>query len=468
MIETNSKIEAAGSAVHCPHIYRTGTLQYTLLGLVSLFTWLLWGDFCYIMLESVVPRLLPLALKDVGASNKLVGIMVGSVAGFMGIVFVPILAVISDRYRGKLGRRIPFLLWASPGTAIFLILIGYAKEVSSLIYGLFAHHVPIFTEAGVALFILCALIFVFQFFNTFMTAMYNCLVADVVPQQVMGRFMSLFRAVGTAGGFVFSRYIFGYAEAYRHEIFLGIAVIYILAFMLMCWRVKEGEYPQISENIRPGIFVSVSSYFKECFTHPLYIQFFLLNTFMGMTYSMQSFYIFFFRDTLALSLDEIGKLIGWIYLMIAVVSVPIGMLCDKIHPVRMNMISVALCAVGHFIMYLFVHDKASLYAVGIIAALPSAAWGISSIASAVILLPKAKFGQFISAMSMIIAIGNIVGNVVAGIFLDWVKDYRMIYVWYVVFELLATGSAVYVFYKWRKLGGSNMYVPPQVQEVESV
>ena len=89
-------------------IYEVGTLKYTNYGLVILFIWLLWGDFCYIMLESVIPRILPLLMKKLNASNQLIGFILGSLPSIIGITVMPVLGVISDRHRGRWGRRIRF------------------------------------------------------------------------------------------------------------------------------------------------------------------------------------------------------------------------------------------------------------------------------------------------------------------------------------------------------------------------
>ena len=42
--------------------FRVGTLQYTRSSLAMLFVWLLWGDFCFTLMETVVPSILPLKL----------------------------------------------------------------------------------------------------------------------------------------------------------------------------------------------------------------------------------------------------------------------------------------------------------------------------------------------------------------------------------------------------------------------
>jgi MFS family permease len=312
-----------------------------------------------------------------------------------------------------------------------------------------------------AVIILCSFIVVFQLFNTFMSAMYNCLVADVVPRELMGRFLALFRAVGTAAGFIFARYVFGkFGDTHRQEIFLYVGLIYLAAFMLMCWRVREGTYPPVVEPVRrTGPVQSVVLYFRECFTIPLYLNFFLMNMFMTMTTCMMSFYIFFFKDTLGMSMAQIGNLIGWIYLVTAICSIPMGFICDKVHAVRLVPLAIFFTCLGHLACWLFVYDVWTLYLVGLLSVPAGAAWGVSSITSGVMLLPKEKYGQFISAMGMLGAIGTIAGNLIAGAVFDSMGSYRLIYAWYTGFEALALVSAVLVYYGWKKHGGKQGYVP---------
>lgn len=50
-------------------IFRVGTLTYTKAALFSLFAWLLWGDFCFILMQTAAPSVLQLNLKEMGAST---------------------------------------------------------------------------------------------------------------------------------------------------------------------------------------------------------------------------------------------------------------------------------------------------------------------------------------------------------------------------------------------------------------
>src|SRR5688500_15202989 len=86
--------------------YRAGTLRYTFGGVAVLFGWLLWGDFCFTIFESIFGKFLPLYMKDLQASNTMIGVMTGSIGGIVNVLFLPNISMASDRHRGRWGRRI--------------------------------------------------------------------------------------------------------------------------------------------------------------------------------------------------------------------------------------------------------------------------------------------------------------------------------------------------------------------------
>ena len=67
-----------------PVLYRVGTLTYTRLQLIAVCAWMLYGIFCFCLMEALVPSLLPLSLKRFDASNTMIGILVGSIPGVTG------------------------------------------------------------------------------------------------------------------------------------------------------------------------------------------------------------------------------------------------------------------------------------------------------------------------------------------------------------------------------------------------
>ena len=125
----------------------------------------------------------------------------------------------------------------------------------------------------------------FQFFNLFVTSVYYYLFNDVVPQAYLARFMALFRIVGTCAGALYNYFILKYAYTHMQEIFLIAGLLYFVSFAVMCWKVKEGEYPPPPPNTdnKKGLKAAVKTYATECFTHRFYWFFFMANACFAMT-----------------------------------------------------------------------------------------------------------------------------------------------------------------------------------------
>ncbi|MEI7553378.1 MAG: MFS transporter, partial [Verrucomicrobiota bacterium] len=116
---------AAPAAPAGPKLYKVGTLTYTKTALLQVAFWMLWGDFIFQLLESM-PTVTPLLLRWHGASDLLIG-LAGSLSSVVSFLWYPVVATQSDRHRGPLGRRRPFLLWFAPPVLLSLMLLGAAK-----------------------------------------------------------------------------------------------------------------------------------------------------------------------------------------------------------------------------------------------------------------------------------------------------------------------------------------------------
>ena len=178
-------------------LYRTENLTYTLRGLLVLSFWLLWGDFAFNFFESVFGRFLPIYLKDLQASNTLIGVMGGSFAGLVNVLFLPGISRWSDDLRTKLGRRIPLLYVITPLTVGAVVAVGFAPEIGDWLFLHFSMYLPAsVTKVGLILGLMCVLTVSFHFFNMVLVNAYNWLIRDVVPLAVMSRFLAWFSIVG--------------------------------------------------------------------------------------------------------------------------------------------------------------------------------------------------------------------------------------------------------------------------------
>src|SRR4051812_43891299 len=193
--------------------WHVGSLSYSLPGLVNVFFWMLWGDFCLNLMDSgVQPNVIPLQLKKYGASMSAIGFLTGTVVEVMSIVMVVIISTWSDRHRGPLGRRMPFMLYATPPLAICLIAMGYSPQLA----GWLQHTMPgVFGGIAISSLVISVIAVTmvgYRFFDLFPQSVYWYLFADVIPQKVMGTFVSLFRVCSTAGVLFFNYFLLKHAE----------------------------------------------------------------------------------------------------------------------------------------------------------------------------------------------------------------------------------------------------------------
>ena len=446
-------------------VFSAGTLCYTRNGLVSLFGWLLWGDFAFTFFEAIFSRFLPLYLKDMQASNTLIGVMTGSIAGLVNVLFAPNFSQWSDRLRSRWGRRIPFLFWVTPITVVSLTVIGFAPELGEWLHGsVIGAWVPNLGKREMILTLMCIFVVSYHLFNMVLVNSYNWLLRDVVPENVMVRFLSWIRIVGTFASFVFLWLVFPHILTARKLVCSGIGVFYLISFMAMCWRVKEGEYPPPPERTKegPGVIRTYARYFVTALRLPIYRYYFAGNIIIGAaTSSAAPFMILFASKSLGLSMDNIGKIFAWGSLASGFAYIPMAWVCERIGALRITLISQCIYVVSCVLAYFLVRSANGWLIYSILIVIPSVAAGLGLMATTMALFPKESFGQFSSAVNVFGCGGAIVANYLIGVFMDLTNsNYRFVFVWSGIFFALGIFPLLVVYKHWKQHGGPHHYVPP--------
>jgi maltose/moltooligosaccharide transporter len=453
--------------------YSVGTLCYTKGALLKVMFWLLWGDFCLMIMESLLPNVVPLQLRWSGAHDSLVGFLSQGLPAFIGMMMNPFVGVQSDRHRGPMGRRRPFLLWSLVPVVVSLLLLGGAKPLGEMLHRVLVPVLgPGLTVPGCTIVWIGIAAIIFVVFNTYVMQVYQFLFADVVPKEVMGKFIGGYRAVGAMGSFAFNRWILGWVETHTLHIYALAAVLYASAFCLLVWQVKEGEYPPPPPREKkglPGVLNLLRTYFKECYSHKFYLSLYLVPFFFWFSIvPFQIFVVFFatkagqpgYAETLGLTLDAFGKVKGWTFFVQVPVFFLVGPLVDRFHPLRVAIVGLFLTGLSFFACHIFIRDAGSLLVW----------WIINQIATAIVvgayltllprLLPRQKYGQFFSANQIFGFSGVVLAPTLCGWLLEYVRDYRLIFIWCGICNLLAFIACVGLFIQWKRLGGDTHYTPP--------
>jgi len=308
----------------------------------------------------------------------------------------------------------------------------------------------------------------FHFFDEFVNSVFWYLFADVVPDELLGRFLALFRLVGTGAGALFQAFIFPHAETHMPHIFFGISILYLFGFTVMCWRVKEGEYPPPDDlGEKPSVFKQVKVYVTECFSHPIYIFMFLFTALFYSANVVNFGQIIFIRDAIKLSMKQIGMVGAAVAIVTMIFQYPSGWLVDKFHAVRITFITLIFMIPLDFFAFFYLRDLNTYI---ILAGLKLVVFGLHGAAGMplyVLVFPRDKYGQFASCNGMVRSTSLMLTGIFGAMFMDHFTNnsqnafgFRWMFIWMAACQALAAVALFIVFGIWKKRGGAKGYVPP--------
>ena len=457
------------------HIYHCGTLTYTKAGLVGLFGLLLWGDFCGMLMQTVIPSILPLKLKALGASNILIGGLLTSIFPIFGVFISPYLSFKSDYLRTRWGRRIPFFAFSLPFVVISILLLAFSDDIAAYLHrsGLLAMLSP----TSAAILVITVFIVSFQFADVLIMSVFQYIFNDTVPVMFIGRFMGLMRIVGGAIGFLYNYFIFKYAESHSKEIFIGTAVIYFIGIGMLCLFVKEGQYPPVSEKERANArgVAGIKTYFREAFSCKFYWTKYIYSTTSAMTWAVGPFYVFYYKE-LGLSLELIGKAAAVGSAAAIAAAYFSSIFIDRWHPLRIltysSVFAIVFATTGWVWLFVTLSPEAffwlSMMFGGLLGAFHSTLSALAGMPFDIRLQPKSRYGQFCSAQAIMRNACTIAAGFLAGLFFDVLirifpgsdYAYRFIFLWS-VFWLVVTAMVICSLYQqWQELGGDLHFHPP--------
>ncbi|HRK31733.1 MAG TPA: MFS transporter [Tepidisphaeraceae bacterium] len=460
-----------------PSKWSVGTIHYTRGRLLNVFFWLLWGDFCLTLMDNfVIGQVLNLQLDAAGVSKSTIGFLNGTVMAVLSAMLVSVIGTASDRHRGRLGRRMPFLLWSTPPLAVCLLLVGFSPRLAawlgeshpslaqvlaslaSTIPG--AGGLPPATHTFLAV-LTCSLV-LYKLFDLFPQSVYYYLWADVIPARLMGTFACMFRIVAAVGMFVFNRFLLGWAATHPEALYIGAGGLYLLSFVAMSLLVKEGEYaPPPPRPPSRRWTASIALYCRECFTSGFYWKLFITNAcFIIAVKSFISFAPIFGTKGMNLTPQRFGELISIKDLVTIVPFLILGPLADRYHPLRAGLVAYFLVLASGIASFFLIKGETS-FAIWMTATFTAIA--VFQAATGAImprLLPRERYGQFNSANSVVWQLGWATAAWLCGAFLDWSGDMRYLFVWFSAFSLVGFITMVWLYFDWKRLGGDESYMPP--------
>jgi MFS family permease len=432
--------------------WAVGTLIYTRPGLAWLFSWLIWGDLAWAMRDRITPPIMQILFKAHGASDTLEGILFGSIPACTYLIAGPIVGYISDRHRGPRGRRIPFLLGSTP--IIFLSILALAacaatSKPGSLFYGL-------------AVMTLFWTLFEVACYTA--NALYGALVNDVVPHPLIGRFYGIFRIASLVVGAVFYNY-FGLLKGHHAEVLIGLGLIYGVGFTIMCLNVREGSYPppHLAESRAPArrLQEGLQTFFQEGFGHSYYCWFYAAVILAGLSIVPVNLFSIFYAESVHLDQGAYGHCITWSYLISIVLAYPLGLLADRLHPLRLVIITLtayfAIALWGAF----YARTAWTFEAAFMLHTVLSGCYYTAAASLPQRLLPRGNYAQLFSALSALNSFMSIFFAPLVGRMLDhFHHNYRLTFWVASVVTAAAVLANLVLYRKFVARGGPKNYRPP--------
>ena len=410
-------------------IWKVGTLTYTLGGIIALSFWMIWGDFVWAMKDRAIGPSSTLLFKQIVDSEFLFGLIIIGFPNFTNIFLQPIIGFISDRHRGRLGRRIPFILFTTPFIVTGIFGLGLTKLAGAWLHTL-CPDIPLKT----AMLIFFAISWVFlDFGSTLAGSLFNALANDVIPRELIGRFFGLFRLVSLGAGFLYNYFLIGKVETHTMWIFLGVGTIYGVGLLLMCMKVKEGQYPPPAElpplpsgkqrTVVQTVAASAVTYLRQSFSMSYYRWFMVAVTIATFSFMPINSFSIQYSKFLQISPDTYGKLVAISYGCSLILSYGLGVLADKFHPLRTGMAALAVYFLLMIGGYIFISPK-TFPIIFILHTVISGCYITFAASLHSKILPPALFAQFSSAIGIFSAVMYMIVGPTIGKIIDIFGDYR--------------------------------------------
>ncbi|GHC03644.1 MFS transporter [Cerasicoccus arenae] len=447
--------------------WRVGTLSYTTGGIVVLFFWLLLGDFSWSMRDRSVAPMAQWYLDHLNVSNLIFGLLISSFPALVGLILGPIISVRSDRHRGRWGRRIPYLLITTPLAAMGMLGLAATPLVAKWVHGF----MPEQNEQLVALVCFGFFWAAFEFATIAGQSVFGGLINDVVPSTLLGRFYGLFRAISLIDGMIFNYWIMGMVPDYFTLILLIVGLFYGVSFMIVCFKVKEGEYPAPppkDESAVGGLkswWRDIRQYFRESFTNRYYLSIFLMLMLSLLSFYPVNIYALPYARSLNIDMGTYGKFLALTYLISLCLSYFLGWISDILHPLRVSMVAL----LGYFLVsawgMIYAKTPDMFLTAWVAHGVLSGCYFTSSASLTMRLFPRNKFAQFGSAAAIFAAPATMAIAPLTGMVIDVSDDsYHLVFALGSALALSGFLLGIYVYIQFKRHGGPKNYVAPMVPD----
>ena len=329
--------------------------------------------------------LIPLLVGTVTDSNSKLGILVG-MGAFTGIFVQYLAGMISDRCKGKYGKRKPFMIGGAAMAALFVALLPFQKEYAAMF----------------------AVAFLFYFSLNFFQGPYYTLIPEVVEESQLGLANGFSKIVSVLGSGIIL--LTGTRlRAINHAFpFLVAAALGLVSVLIGGILIKENR-----DNYTQPEKVSF-----DFVTYPSVIRLFVSVFFIFLSYGcITPFFVKYCISQLGFSANTASLGLFVLTIAGAVFAVPAGILSDRINRRFVLLSGTIIFAVGMTLAVL-VKNVVGMYLLLALIGVGFICIQVTIYAILAEIAPANRLGEFMGIMNLFISLSQWIATLVMGYLLD--------------------------------------------------
>ncbi|SHN48635.1 MFS transporter [Fervidobacterium gondwanense] len=398
------------------------------------------GFFGISLLWPLYNSYVPIFLKDFNLSSTVIGFIM-TIDNIFAIVMLPLLGVLSDQTRTRLGRRMPYIFVGAPLAAITFSLI------------------PL-TRSWQLLWLMMLNIIFMNFFMALFRSPVIALMPDITPSEYRSQANGVINFMGGIGALL--AFFAGkplYDKNYALPFYVG-AIVMVFSQMFVVLFIKEDEKYRIKtgekikfENVYKKTMIELSENLKDVFKSKekslLMMLLSILLWFIGYN-GLETFFTSYAKFQMGIKESTGALVLGFFSLTFMLFAIPAGFIGSKIgrkKTMTIGLIVVLAILVGVFASSLVIRDPGMLTKVFfVLFALGGFGWAmvnVNSLPTIVDMTVEEKVGGYTGLYYFFSMAANIIAPPLAGFFIDKV-GYNTLIAFTITFFVLATITLQFV------------------------
>lgn len=324
----------------------------------------------------------PMLVEKATSSTFLLGLLT-MMAPITGIFMPYIAGIISDRTNFKMGKRKPWVIWGCICTTVFLILLGISRTYALM-------------------FIFATLLYASV---NFYQGPYFSLMPEAVDESQIGLVNGWGKLLMSLGGVIF--FLCG-VELYNKYTLYPFILVACLLFIPTIWSMLT-----IKEDTSK--FQKPSKLSLDFLKNSSAMRVFMTGFFFYLGYGfIMPFMIPYFEKVHHFSSSEISLALTIFTFIGLILSLFVGMWCDRWSKQKILFIACAVYGVGFIIGWFFISSIAMLWLFMLLLGIGFVILQVAFYALIPVVAPKEKLGEYMGINNVFLCIPQIIGNLVGG------------------------------------------------------